>query len=354
MRHIFSAWMLGLLAMAVGFALPTSVYAQAKSPAGAQTPSNNAQAGSQSFRDCADCPEITNIPAGRFSMGSAANDPERQDRELPQHEVTVDAFAIGKYEVLVGEFRRFVQATGYRTEAERNVANAGCRVWDQSRRHNDWQAGRSWNSTIFPQSDRHPVVCVTWNDARAYVAWLSKLTGKRYRLPAEAEWEYAARAGTTTSRHWGNDASTACRYANAIDQSKGPNGETWELPLVKKITNYVSRLLGRPSVPAGFDCNDGHFYTAAAGSYQPNAYGLYDTIGNVWEWVEDCFAETLAGAPTDGSAATRAGCANHVRRGGSWFIGVDYLRSAVRHNDPAAARSAEWGFRVARSLPAGG
>lgn len=253
------------------------------------------------FDDCSGagwCPRMVVIPAGRFSMGSTGNELGREPREGPVRRVEIARFAAGKFEVTFDQWSECVQRGGCpRLGQESSGAGAGS----------------------------HPVINVSWNDARAYLDWLSQATGRSYRLLTEAEWEYAARALSDTPYPWG--ASASHDYANyGLDVCCGGS------------------VAGR----------DQWVNTAPVGSFPPNRFGLYDMHGNAWEWVEDCFAETLAGAPTDGSAATRAGCANHVRRGGSWFIGVDYLRSAVRHNDPAAARSSEWGFRVARSLPADG
>ena len=172
------------------------------------------------------------------------------------------------------------------------------------------------------------MLCVSWNDARAYAQWLSRKTGKRYRLPTEAEWEYAARAGTTTSRYWGDDPAQACRYANVADQSRL---QTW-----------------------GFgqkhDCTDGHYFTAPAGGHAPNRFGLYDMIGNVWEWTEDCWNASYAGAPVDGSAWLAGDCAQRVERGGSWSTVPRFARSGARHKNSADYRDNLTGFRVGRNL----
>jgi formylglycine-generating enzyme required for sulfatase activity len=180
------------------------------------------------FTDCADCPEMVDIGAGSFTMGSVASEAGRDEDEGPQCRVKMARpFALGRYEVKVGEFRRFVQATSHVTEAERNVGNAGCYAYDDGDGKWDWRAGRSWRSPGFEQTDRHPVVCVSWNDVQAYVQWLGRLTGQGYRLASEAEWEYAARAGSITSRPWGDDPNDACRHANVTDQSKSPSGRNW-------------------------------------------------------------------------------------------------------------------------------
>ena len=243
------------------------------------------------FRDCPSCPELVAIPAGTFRMGSGPEDDEALDRERPRHRVRVGRFALGRYEVTRREYRAFAEATG---------------------------ADDSWRDPGFAQGDRHPVVNVSWRDAQAYVQWLSRETGERYRLPSEAEWEYAARGGTTTHRHWGDSSSSQCGYANGTVAS----------------------------------CDDGAARTAPVGSYAPNAFGLSDVLGNVWEWTDDCWHENYAGEPPDdGRAWTRAGdCGRRVLRGGSWYNLPRSLRSAARPWNLAGTRDAFTGFRVARTL----
>ena len=263
-------------------------------------------------------------------MGSPGSEAGRSDDEGPVHSVSVDKFSMGKYEVTVGEFRQFVQTTQYQTDAERNRGNvSGCWAWDASDGKFDWRAGRHWDNPGFSQTDKQPVVCVSWNDAQAYVKWLGNKTGKGYRLPSEAEWEYAARGGTTTSRYWGDDPNNACRYANVADTTKGPGGMGWN-------NNH--------------ECNDGYFFTAPAGSYLPNTFGLYDMIGNAWEWVEDSYHDSYNGAPTDGSVWQGDG-AKRVLRGGSWISRPQDARAANRGRNGTANRSNSLGFRLARTLP---
>ena len=274
------------------------------------------------------------IPAGEFSMGSPAAEAGRGQDEGPQRRVQIaQAIALGRSEVTVAEFRRFVEEAGYRTEAERDTRAQGCSgfIYDDPAAQNSApQPFTSWRSPGLAQAqaDSHPVLCVSWNDARAYAQWLSKKTGKRYRLPTEAEWEYAARAGSTTARYWGDDPAQACRFANVADQSRF---QTW-----------------------GFgqkhECTDGHYFTAPAGGYAPNRFGLYDMIGNVWEWTEDCWNASYAGAPADGSAWLSGDCAQRVLRGGSWSTVPRYARSATRYKNPADFRDNLTGFRLARTL----
>ena len=227
------------------------------------------------FRDCPDCPELVVIPAGTFRMGSPASEAGRYDREGPRHEVTLRSrFALGRYEVTRGEYAAFVSATGWRS-------SRGCYMWDGSWNLDD---EASWRAPGFAQGDGHPVVCVSWTDAQAYVRWLSEETGKGYRLPSEAEWEYAARGGTTTSRYWGDGSSAQCAHANGADASAKRVHSGWPVA----------------------SCDDGVVHTASVGSYDANAFGLFDVLGNVWEWTEDCWHGTYAGAPGDGAAWTRS------------------------------------------------
>ena len=237
--------------------------------------------------DCAMCPEMVVVPAGSFTMGSPAEERGRLSDEGLQRRVTIpQPFAVGKYEVTVGQYAEFVGETG----------------------HN---AGNSWRNPGFNQTTNHAVVYVSWNDAKAYVAWLSRKTGHTYRLLTEAEWEYAARAGTTTAYHFGNTISSS-------------QANFW---------------------PSGG--------TTSVGSYPANAFGLHDMHGNVWEWVEDCWHNDYTGAPTNGSAWT-SGCDVdrwRVMRGGSWRSGdPQLLRSAYRGWFVASSRLDYYGFRVARTL----
>ena len=209
-------------------------------------------------------PEMVFIEGACFQMGSP-NPEEGRDKDETRHKACVKDFYLGKYEVTVGEFRRFIKASGYKTEAEQKD---GCYFWD-----GEWKqdADKHWRSPGFEQNDDHPVACVSWNDALAYIEWLNKQTGKNYQLPTEAEWEYAARAGTTTARYWGEEADVkACRYANVADKGHG-------------------------SSEPNFPCDDGYKYTAPVGRFEPNAFGLYDMLGNLWEWSCSEYKEAYEG-----------------------------------------------------------
>jgi len=288
------------------------------------------------FQDCPDCPRMVVISAGEFTMGSPASEAGRDADEGPQRRVAIAGpFALGRNEVTVAQFRRFADKTGYKTDAERNTHAQGCfgfNFADTSATKVDWQPGKSWRDPGFEQADSHPVVCVSWNDARAYAQWLAKKTVQRYRLPTEAEWEYAARAGTTTARYWAEDPLQACRFANVGDTS---TFKTWRF--------------GSDQNPP-HQCNDGHYFTAPAGSYAPNRFGLYDMLGNAWEWTEDCWNANYNGAPSDGSAWLTGDCSQRVVRGGSWVNHPRLVRAALRNRNTSDLRNAFNGFRLARTL----
>ena len=257
--------------------------------------------------------EMVSIPGGMFRMGDMSGD--GYDDEKPVHSVTVPSFRMGKYEVTVGQFRRFVEATGYRTDAERNAdGNKGCNVKGSGFWQSRWQwvPDHNWRNPGYSIDENHPVVCVSWNDAEAFVEWLAAQTGESFRLPTEAEWEYAARAGSTTKYSWGN--SIGSNRANCDGC-----GSRWD--------------------------DD---RTAPVGSFSANAWGLHDMHGNVWEWVQDCWNYSYAGAPTDGSAWTSGNCDERVIRGGSWWYGPSALRSAFRFGYSRSYRGNAIGFRLAQ------
>ena len=284
-----------------------------------------AQAPGEVFRDCAQCPEMVAIPAGDFLMGSPDTERDRDDNEGPQRRVTIARpFALGKFELTVEQFAAFVAETTYDTG---NV----CDIWQDG--SFDARPGFSWRNPNFPQTGKHPAACLSWDDAKAYLAWLSAKTGKTYRLPSEAEWEYAARSGATTRFHFGDNDSDYCRYGNGVDATA-----LADVPAAKEK--------GWDALP----CRDGHAFTAPAGSFAPNAFGLHDTHGNVFEWVEDCWNDSFARAPTDGSAWITGDCTQRVQRGGAWGYPRTYLRIAVRGRQAQNYRYVNAGVRVAREI----
>ena len=267
------------------------------------------------------------LPRGGYLMGSPADDPHqgKDGEEQPQHRVDIGyGFAVGRFEVTRDEYAAFVHDAGL-------ADPHGCNVHEPPR----WPTimGLNWHNTGFPQSGRDPVVCVSWLEAEAYTRWLSQKTGRRYRLLSEAEWEYADRAGTQTQAYWGDDSAEACRYANGVDAT---------------LTERFPKGRWEDRVP----CHDRHIFTAPVGSFEPNAFGLYDMEGNAFEWVEDCWADNYRDAPADGSARTAsADCSNRVNRGGSWTSIPTGLRSAHRGIDNFEnTRVVDLGFRVARDL----
>ncbi len=283
-------------------------------------------------------PELAVIAAGRFLMGSPANEQGRDPGEGPQHGVSVvTPFAIGRCEVTVGEFRAFVEDTDYRTDAERGQ---GCTVLKDDGSGGESRRDRDWRNPGFPQTERHPVVCVSWNDARAYAHWLSLRTGHRYRLPSAAEWEYAARGvratsvpGPTPRRYWGDDPEEKqmCTFANGADLDAKERFPDW-------VTN---------------NCRDGFVFTAPIASFRPNGFGLFDMLGNVWEWTADCWHADYEGAPVDGSAWGKENggdCSRRVVRGGGWSFQPQYLRSAFRNWYTSDEALNDLGFRLARAL----
>ena len=272
------------------------------------------------FRDCAECPELVVVPSGSYMMGSPSGESGRDDDEGPVHRVRIGrAFAVGVKEVMVGEYGRFVSETG------RSMGDS-CRTYEGGEW--EWRSGRNWRNPGFSQTDEHPVVCVSHEDVQAYVEWLSGETGEGYRLLSESEWEYVARAGTGTARYWGESEVGQCRNANGADREAKRHNSGWTT----------------------VECDDGHYRTAPVGSFSPNGYGLRDVLGNVWEWVEDCWNESYEGAPVDGSAWKSGNCGRRVLRGGSWNDVPGYLRSANRLGSTSGSRNYFIGFRVARTF----
>jgi formylglycine-generating enzyme len=278
------------------------------------------------FQECEpECPLMVVLPAGTFSMGTDRLDIESDGREGPPHVVKLaKPLAIGVYDVTRGEFARFVRATGYRTMK-------GCNVLDTQGR---WITDnrKSWRDPGFAQTDRDPVVCVSWNDAQAYATWLNtKLHASDpahgpYRLPSEAEWEYAARAGSSSAYYWGDEPSHD--LANYGIEDCAPCG-------------------------AGKEGRDRWYFTSPVGSFPPNAFGLYDASGNVWQITQDCTHYGFEEAPADGTAWMSDpidGCYNHTVRGGSWLDPGVLLTVFVRNPWATEDHNYANGFRVARTL----
>src|SRR5215472_14012849 len=290
------------------------------------------------FRECPGCPEMIVIPPGSFTMGSPQSEKERRAGEGPQHNVTISrAFAVGVYHVTRGEYTAFVRAT-------HRPSGGGCFAWDGKQVAKF--AAMNWRSPGFQQTDRDPVVCVSWEDAKAYVQWLNDGLRRRqhgaptsstgpYRLLTEGEWEYAARAGTTTRYFWGDDPKATCRYANSLD------------------VRAIPKILGSAPTKKVEDVScddDGYVFTSPTGRLAPNAFGLYDIFGDAWQWTEDCWHDDYTAAPADSSAWTTGECSLRVIRGGSWGNPPQLLRSAYRSKYPTDYSDNYAGFRVARNL----
>ena len=269
------------------------------------------------FTECAICPKMVVVPGGVFEMG-ASDIPNA----APTAPVAVVPFALSVTEVTRGEFLRFLLDSG-------RAGGTSCATYDSGGR---WRIreGATWLTPPFDQSDDHPVVCVSWEDAQAYVDWLNrKVPGAPYRLPTEAEWEYAVRAGSASRYPWGDEASEGCHFSNAHDRTgQIYNGFPW----------------------TELACDDGVARTAPAGSLAPNKFKLRDMSGSVWEWVADCWNEGHAGRPGVAEARLDGDCARRVLRGGSWVYGADRLQSAAREADDKGARLDDYGFRIARDL----
>jgi formylglycine-generating enzyme required for sulfatase activity len=297
---------------------------------GTSTGGSASRAAGDRWKDCANCPELVRLPAGRFVMGSPDSEIGRDLDEGPVRTVTMPAgLAVGRTAVTRGEFAAFVAATGYRTEAENGLQGSGCT--SLSRGTGGWRYGSNWRDPDLGQGDDHPVVCVSWNDAQQYVAWLNRSSGVTgWRLLTESEYEYAARAGSTTRFAWGNDEASQCAHANGTDAA-------WRREM--------------PSVNWPFAaCDDGFAFTAPVGRFRANGFGLFDMNGNSWSWVQDCYVDSYRSAPSDSSAVESGACSRRVLRGGGWFDNPQRLRSAYRDGDSPGNRNVDTGFRVARTL----
>ena len=297
-----------------------------QSPQPAQGPAPGTE-----FRDCSNgCPEMVMLPQGRFVMGAPPGEEERENvmnffrgHSVPQHLVTIQyRLSIAKFDVTRDEYAQFV------TETNRPDPDS-CYGPDASGKEIDIR-GANWHSPGFPQTGRDPVVCVSWEDAQAYAAWLSAKAGHGYRLPTEAEWEYAARAGTTTARYGSDNPAELCRYINHGDLDFGDR---------HPAESDVNR-----------QCRDGYGFTSPVGSLTPNQFGLYDMLGNVWQWTEDCWNENYNGAPSDGSSWQAGDCTRRVMRGGAYSLFPALVRSSIRLGAKSSGHDHSGGFRVARTF----
>ncbi len=289
-------------------------------------------------RDGPDYPEMVLIPAGTYLRGVPEAEDERENHPKvdrwaqPQRTVTIPSpFWLGRFSVTRGEFAAFVNNTGYKTRDKAWTFEAdakGTLTWEE-------RSGRGWRNPGLPQTDRDPVVCVSHDDAMAYIEWLNDRTKGGYRLSSEAEWEYAARARTMTARYWGDSREGANLYANGADR---------KLMTLMKATFDPERF---------FDCDDGYAFTAPVGSFKANAFHLHDTLGHVWEWCADHWHDSYNGAPGNGSVWETGGdSGRRVLRGGSWNGIPGDLRAGVRDHVVRGFRNFDASFRLARTLSA--
>ncbi|MEN3950398.1 SUMF1/EgtB/PvdO family nonheme iron enzyme [Iodidimonas sp. SYSU 1G8] len=299
-------------------------------------PTADAATGSEAvtaFKDCPNCPMLVTIPAGAFTMGLrqeeilADNVPlMQQQSEAPVHGVTIKhAFALGQTEVTRAQFEAFVNETGHQA--------LGCVVHDG----NSWVSDRSksWRDPGFEQEEDHPVVCVNHADATAFAEWMSRRTGKRYRLPSETEWEYVARAGLDGAHPWGDKPALACAHGNVADRS------------------HAARFSSKTALMF-FPCQTGYVYTAPVAHYQANPMGVFDLYGNVREIVADCWTPSYWGKELGSAARTVDACETMVARGGGWFDAPPNVRPARRFREDLGQRRADQGFRIARDVPLAG
>lgn len=288
-------------------------------------------------QDCGDCPKMIGIPSGRYMRGSPVNEAGRNSSEGPQTEVTIEKFFLSQTEVTLAQFKAFARETNYQPGSDnkcRGLSEPKRLIFSNHTRHFDWL------NPGFNQTDEHPAVCINYFDALAYIEWLNKkFPTSNYRLPTEAEWEYAARGHTKTASYWGDDTNNVavCRFENVSD-------------------TQLSKFSPRYARPA--DCNDGYKFTAPVQNYCPNPFGLYDMLGNVQEWVADCSHGSYENAPTNGTPwfdmpETKDCKRNFARaRRSAHFSGIftadhNSFRAAARSGGPIGFRGAYVGFRVA-------
>jgi formylglycine-generating enzyme required for sulfatase activity len=278
-----------------------------------------AAADDRGFKECPECPDMIGIAAGKFVMGSPAHEPGRFDAEGPQRIVSVKAFALAKYDVTSEDYLVFLRDTGYQPEPCNRLLNMRWRVPNKGLAYPPYDE----------EPGRWPASCVSWKDANVYIDWLNRkvrtarptLANKTgpYRLPSEAEWEYAARGGTTTARWWGDAIGSGNANCNGC-------GSVYDFRALSNVD-----------------------------SFKPNPFGLYGMLGNVWQWTADCWHKSYIGAPADARPWTEKGCTRHVLRGGSWDNVPLFVRSAARVGAEDLGGDFDYstlaGFRIARDLP---
>ena len=294
----------------------------------------------KNIQDCEDCPVMVVIKPGSFLMGSSSDVEGSREDERPVHKVSIDySFAAGQFEIKRVEFQKFIEITGY-------DMSGGC--YGATEQGIQLSKTSDWFNPGYPVSDHHPVVCVSWNDAQAYVAWLSQHTGFTYRLFSESEWEYIARAGTNTIRYWG-DQEEGCDFANGADLDITPEAFLEEMQA--RQTKIVL-----PENWKVANCHDGFATSAPVGTFKPNAFGIFDILGNVAEWVQECWHDSYTNAPSDGSSRLNGDCNRPILRGASYYDMPIYLRSSNHYgfqsdqSNNKDTRYINFGFRVMREV----
>jgi formylglycine-generating enzyme required for sulfatase activity len=269
--------------------------------------------------------KLVQIPAGKFLMGSPETEKDR-DKDETQHEVTISKpFYMDVTHVTVDQFAAFVKDSGYKTDAEKDGRSMGLEIKDGKLDFKYKVNGCSWRNPSFDQKGDHPVVQVSWNDAKTFCDWLSKKSGKTVVLPTEAQWEYACRAGTKTAYPWGDNPDDGKGWANCFDQS-------------------LKKRWSAATGSASFSWDDGFVFTSPVGSFKANAFGLYDMNGNAWQWCQDRYGDYDKGTATDPTGAATGDL--RVLRGGSWYDSPGDNRSAVRIWIGPGYRHVSGGFRV--------
>jgi len=290
----------------------------------------------QTFKDCDDCQTMVVIPAGTFTMGSTPAEREREgvppsfgDHEGPTVEITIaKPFAIASTETTRGQFAAFVKATN-------RPVPTSCANYNPEQDNWAGKEGQvaNWQNPGFKQDDSHPVVCVNYPDAADYADWMSKKTGHHYSVASEAQWEYVARAGTKTTRYWGDSVTPICKKANIMT--------TATFAAINNSEGWMDELV----------CTNDKSWTQPVGSYDANPWGVYDMLGNVWEWVDDCATTDHKGMPTDGSARRDGDCTRRITKGGAFHSRVWLARPATRGGGlPGTGRPAAAGFRIVRVI----
>lgn len=272
-------------------------------------------------KHCENCPEMISVMGGDFLIGSS----DFQDDEQPVKKIKIAAFMVSRFEITVSQYSKFIDEVGFQEQSP-------CLVMGEN---GSWYQNNeaSWDNPGFEQGPTHPVVCISWQASKAFVKWLNTKiddTQPQFRLLSESEWEYVAKAGTQTTYWWGNNEEDFCQYTNGADAVAFEQYPQW--------------------IKAG-KCSDGHLYTAPVGFYEkPNKFGAEDMIGNVWEWVEDCYKDGYSALANNGDPQQMSPCEKRVFRGGAWGdYGSFYLRSTYRGAWPSGGAFSNVGLRIARS-----